>query len=78
MYPGAEHGFSRQGYPPYNEAAAALLGACGGAVLPRSASAQSEEEWVDPAATNQMTDIGDVVARSSPTCSGRYDPHVAR
>lgn len=24
MYPGTEHGFNRQGYPPYNEAAAAL------------------------------------------------------
>ncbi len=40
---------------------ATLLGAAGGAVLPLPASAQSEEEWVDPAVTNQMTDIGDVV-----------------
>ena len=38
-----------------------LLSAAGSVLQPRAASAQSAEEWVDPAANGQMTDIGDVV-----------------
>jgi hypothetical protein len=38
-----------------------LLGAVGTAVLPQPVAAQSEGEWVDPAASSQMTDIGNVV-----------------
>ena len=38
-----------------------LLGAVGTVALPRPVAAQSEGEWVDPEASSQMTDIGDVV-----------------
>src|SRR3712207_1774171 len=42
-------------------AGAMLLGAIGNVVVPGSAIAQSEGDWIDPAASSQMTDIGDVV-----------------
>src|SRR5687767_14381779 len=38
-----------------------LLSAVGTAILPFSARAQSEEEWVDPLADAQMTDISATV-----------------